>query len=315
MRYLATTHVFTEVQQNVFANNRLSVKLLSSDPASAIMNHVTDETLLAAAKFSETIQDTEGTAKLPDNLRSPFYRAFGQTAFEHYGSVEGGFRGERFNRAMYGWGQITGAAGLLAKVYPWSEQPEGTHICDLGGGNGYVMLGLLGAHNHLRATIQDTPGVLEEGKKFWATENPGAVETHQVNFEPVDFFKESPIKGCAFYYMRLVLHDWVDAEAVQLLKNVRKAMSPSSKLLIQEFALPSLVRNHDDTSGQAPEPLLPNYGHGKILPYQADLQMMSLLNGKERTQTEFENMASQAGLKLNKVRSCGKMSLLEFIPV
>lgn len=42
---------------------------------------------------------------------------------------------------------------------------------------------------------------------------------------------------------------------------------------------------------QAPQPLLPNYGMGNIYQYNMDLNMMSLLNAKERTLQEFVDIA------------------------
>lgn len=41
---------------------------------------------------------------------------------------------------------------------------------------------------------------------------------------------------------------------------------------------------------QAPKPLLPNFGMGRVRLYQQDLNMMSILNSKERTLQEFVDM-------------------------
>lgn len=49
------------------------------------------------------------------------------------------------------------------------------------------------------------------------------------------------------------------------------------------------VSHADNTSviPEAPEPLLPNYGEGRIRQYYLDLDMMVMLNAKERTLDEF----------------------------
>jgi len=315
MRYLATSHVFKEVKQNVFANNRMSAKMRSSDPTSSLLGHITDDSLAAAGKFGETISDPQSTFELsPDH--APFRRAFGKSVFEHHATPEGKLRGERFNRAMLGWGQISGASELLSKVYPWASQPAGTAICDVGGGNGYVLIGLLKDHSHLRGTVSDLAGPIGDAKKLWKTEYPEAIESQRIDFQLLDFFKDSPVKGHSFYYMRHVLHSFNDPDCVKILKSTRAVMSPSSKLLIQEFALPYLVRmDSGSVSKQAPEPLLPNYGIGRLIPYTADLHMLNNANAKERTLAEFENLASQVDLKVANVYDCGEMSLLELIPV
>jgi hypothetical protein len=41
---------------------------------------------------------------------------------------------------------------------------------------------------------------------------------------------------------------------------------------------------------QAPEPLLANYGMGRIRLYQQDMNMMNLFNSQERTLQEFVDM-------------------------
>jgi len=312
MRFLATTHVFTEVKPDVFSNNRLSYKMRSCDALSSSLGHWTGECFASAAAFTETLMDPEWTSELSPE-RAPFYRAFNQVLFEYYASAEGKKRGERFNRAMLGWGQISGTSGLLSRVYPWSAQPAGAVVCDIGGGNGHVTLGLLKEHNHLHAIIQDLPLVLEDAKKLWKAEYPTAIDSQRVTFKPIDFLKEGPVKDCAIYYMRHIIHDWSNPDSVIILKGIRGAMAPSSKLLIQEFAIPDLTRVESDTNMQAPEPLLPNYGIGRSIPYYVDLHMMNTLNARERTLREFDDIVwlqNEHGVQLRGFESVGIGSCL-----
>jgi len=277
-----------------------------------LMGHLTDEIFKSATKFSEANGDPKYTAGItPDT--AGFHRAYGMTLFEFYGSNQP-IR-ERFDRAMYGWSQISGASEMLRKVYPWGQVPPNAKVCDVGGGNGHVMLGLLKAHKHLHAIVQDLPAVVEDAKKFWDTELPTAVCSKQVEFLPLDFFKETPVKGCDYYYLSHVIHDWPDAESVTVLKGVRNAMAPTSKLLIHEFAVPSLVRSNSDAVQQAAEPLLPNYGVARSFPYTVDMHMMNNLNARERTIDQFKALASKANLKINKVYDAGELSILELVPV
>ena len=39
----------------------------------------------------------------------------------------------------------------------------------------------------------------------WDAEFPQAVSSGQVKFELIDFFKENPVDGCAFYYTRHIM--------------------------------------------------------------------------------------------------------------
>jgi len=82
--------------------------------------------------------------------------------------------------------------------------------------------------------LQDRPEVIA-----LAHTNPRLpVEVQKV---PHDFFTPQPVHGAKAYYMRLIVHDYSDAVAVDILKNVVSAMAPDSKLLIAEAVLPERV--------------------------------------------------------------------------
>lgn len=63
---------------------------------------------------------------------------------------------------------------------------------------------------------------------------------------------------------------------------------------------------------QAPEPLLPNYGGGRIRQYNLDLDMMAMLNGQERHLHDFVELGKAAGLKFEKFWDLGEMGLVEY---
>lgn len=46
-----------------------------------------------------------------------------------------------------------------------------------------------------------------------------------------------------------------------------------------------------DAHLQAPEPLLPNYGTANLYTYASDINMLALLNAKERTVAELVELA------------------------
>ena len=63
---------------------------------------------------------------------------------------------------------------------------------------------------------------------------------------------------------------------------------------------------------QAPEPLLPNYGGGRIRQYNLDIHMMTLLNSEERRLPEFIKLGEAAGLEFVKLWDVGEMGLVEY---
>ena len=63
---------------------------------------------------------------------------------------------------------------------------------------------------------------------------------------------------------------------------------------------------------QAPESLLPNYGDGRLRQYTMDINMMTLLNSKERSLEDFIQLGNSAGLDFVKLWETGEMGLVEF---
>ena len=122
---------------------------------------------------------------------------------------------------MTGWADITGRDTLtegkfsnsslskesssIVTVYPWHTLPssEPIKICDVGGGNGHVVLALLKSlpDHQLNAVVQDMPSMLAEGRLLWAEQFPEAMEGSRIEFVPIDFFSQSPVEGCDFYYV------------------------------------------------------------------------------------------------------------------
>ncbi|GJJ14270.1 hypothetical protein Clacol_008534 [Clathrus columnatus] len=304
LRLLATKHCFKEVKPDVFANNRLSLQLVSTNPVSGLVGHLTDEVFKAGAHLSETLQDPKsGLLHSPEG--APFNKAHGVALFDFYET--------RLAQAMVGWGAVTGKS-RISKAYPWDSVPQNSVICDIGGGNGHVSRELAKNFSNIRVIIQDIPTVITQAKQYWNEEYPEAVQEQRVEFIPIDFFKDTPAPGCQFYYLRHVLHDWPNAECIKILTNIRKVMTPTSRLLIDELVLQHAVRDQSirENIDQAPEPLLANYGMGRLRLYEQDLNMMIIFNSKERTLQEFINLGEQTGFKYEKVWDAGTTGIIEF---
>ncbi|KIK62297.1 hypothetical protein GYMLUDRAFT_58461 [Collybiopsis luxurians FD-317 M1] len=339
MRLLATRHCFKEVKPGVFANNRLSIQLLSTDAMSSIIGYFTDEGLRASSYLNDTLTTPSGT---DDDI--PFKRSSGHRLYDYYRTDRGHKQGKRFTRAMIGWGDVTGK-GFLPQAYPWAAQPAETTLCDVGGGNGWVSIGLMRAHPHIKVILQDQPQVVETAKQLWAREHPSAIEQGKVEFVPFDFLKDAAVEGCDFYYLRSILHNWPDSECELILKNVRKSMKPSSKLILgrpylhnslklvlktfillsfglDEYVLLEAVQAQgysvdaaNTSLSFAPEPLLGNYGAGRIRAYNMNLLMMNIFGAQERTFSELVSLCDKCGFIFSKLYEAGEMDLLEFSPI
>ncbi|KAH6899452.1 O-methyltransferase-domain-containing protein [Coprinopsis sp. MPI-PUGE-AT-0042] len=269
LRLLVSKHIFREASDDVFANNRLSMKLLSDSPIASLGGHFTEEAGKSAGELTSILRDPEwGHSFSPLNTALNRHYKFDGTFFQY---LEEANVAERFGKGMVAWGDACEAESIVTE-FPWTELPAGTTFCDVGGGIGNMAMHIAKAHPHIQVKLQDQPKQIEQAiKDHWPKHYPQAIEENRIEFKSIDFFTEAPISGCDIYYVRrhpvFCDHDWPDAQCQQILKNVRRAMAPQSRLLIHEFIIQHANRVHAKSlpQRQAPEPLMANWGYR---PYQ-----------------------------------------------
>jgi hypothetical protein len=162
----------------------------------------------------------------------------------------------------------------------------------VGGGNGILLSEILKVHPNQRGVLADLPHVLD-----WARERGflGGGLAARASFADCDFLREVP-QGCRAYMMKSVIHDWNNEDAYGILVNRREATPNNGALLLME--------------GDLPEENAPSRGKS------ADLVMMVLAGGKERTIEEYRTLLRGAGFALNKVTPTGaELNLIEALPV
>jgi SAM-dependent methyltransferase len=168
--------------------------------------------------------------------------------------------------------QARGTARSLVENYDYST--AGT-IVDVGGGYGTILAEILLANPTLQGVLFDryTEGL----DLFFQTSGLG--DRSQV--VTGDFFQAVPPDG-DIYLLSAILHNWNDAEAVRLLRNIRQVIAPGGKILIVELVVPERV------SGPSPA-------------VELDLLMWVLFNGYERTEVQFRTILDAAGFRLNRI--------------
>lgn len=86
-----------------------------------------------------------------------------------------------------------------------------------------------------------------------------------------DFFSPQPIKYASLFLVRAVMHDWSDKYAVQILRHLREAAAPDTRLMIADslMAYACVNKELEDIPGATvllpPAPLLPNGGHASVM--------------------------------------------------
>ncbi|KAI9157924.1 putative o- protein [Paramyrothecium foliicola] len=177
--------------------------------------------------------------------------------------------GQRMDRKQ--WFDFFDIDNILLKDA--KDDSDATLLIDIGGGEGHDI-----AEFHKRypdakgkLVLQDLPPVIDSIQEL----------VPAVDRQKHDFFTEQPVKGARCYYFRSIFHDWPDADCINILKQIAAAMTPGySKLLLSEFILPAT---------DAP-----------LYPSLLDINMLTLLNGMERTEAQFEKLLDAAGLKVVK---------------
>ncbi|RAR00978.1 equisetin n-methyltransferase [Stemphylium lycopersici] len=241
-----------------------------------------------------------GLAEPPRSNRSPGGFALGmpdKTAYEIMAAIPG--LATRMNGAMAIDGDIpiTGVYDF-SWVAAYAANNAGGEkrdlIVDVAGGKGQALKGILEetpAIPAARCVLQDQPHVIDE-----------AVEEHKDSavLGPVkkighSIFGEQPTKGALVYYIRRVLNDWSDHEALQILKNVRAACADDSRILIAEYLRPEQPSVYTST---------------------VDMFILNI-GGKVRSEKAFSELAAQAGLKISSVARHEKTesAVVEMVPI
>jgi hypothetical protein len=146
--------------------------------------------------------------------------------------------------------------------------PEPVH--ELRAGHGSTLCSLLVKHPHLQGTVLELPGVIADKALLWA-EKMGVGD--RCTYVPGDMFRAVPSADA--YMVKRVLHDWNDAECLQLLSTMHRAAPQHGQVSIMEHVVPG--------------PDTPHFS--KLF----DIQMLVMLTGRERTLEEYDGLLEETG--------------------
>ncbi|OJA11684.1 hypothetical protein AZE42_10532 [Rhizopogon vesiculosus] len=318
LRNLSLVGCFKEVEPDVFANTRISLILKSTNNSGCTARVYSDFPKYGTVLY-ETMTDKE-FARSYEVDKAP--RSF---SIRKEGMKEGYWeaikndeeRRDIFHRGMIGIQEIFGSYAMLHE-YPWDEVSS---VVDIGSGIGALSMPLAKMFPHLRITNQDLPEVIKEARNTWEKNATEALLDGRVEFVAFNFLEDGPVAGKDVYYylikLRSILHNWPDAEAITILRNIRKTMKPNSRVLIHDCVLFRTVQDPGvgvNGFSVAPQPMLPNFGAGSHRAYQLDMAMWFLFNAKERTLDEFKTLGQvlAAGLAFTQVYDLVDTMLIEF---
>lgn len=115
---------------------------------------------------------------------------------------------------------------FVAGSYPW---PEGATVCDVAGGVGTLLAGVLQRRPDLRGVLVDAPGVIAEAPAV--LQRAGVAD--RVELRTGDIFSGIDAQADV-YLLKDVLHDWDDERSLQILRTVRAAMPSGARVVLVE---------------------------------------------------------------------------------
>jgi hypothetical protein len=257
LRALAAKQIFAEHPGRVFALTPMSQVLRGDHPLSVRDSYtLLDADVQAWARFDRTVRSGENA----------FAHVHGCSYWE-YVQRHPDFR-TRFAASMRAFTRIELHA--ILPCYDWAGLRT---VVDLGGGTGALLAGLLAAHPDLHGTLVDLPSVVTGADAVLA--RAGVADRCTV---VGGSFLDAVPAGADAYLMKRVLYSWSDADAVRILGNVRRAMTPASRLVL----LDPVIRANDPLD----------------MARVQDLLLLAVDEGHTRTRKELAALFTAAGLRL-----------------
>ncbi|MFE0020346.1 methyltransferase [Amycolatopsis sp. NPDC059021] len=258
LRTLATVGIFTETASRTFALT----------PPAAALRQDAPNSVRAIARMRGGREHWQTWTELGHSIRT------GRSAFRHvHGTDLWSYladhpeTAETFDSAMGDNAQQVHA--VTAEAYDFSSVKR---VVDVGGGHGYLVAGLLKKHPELTAVVFDQEHTAHGAGQVLA--DAGVRDRAEV--VAGDFFASVP-PGGDVYVLSRILHDWDDSSARRILGNVRAALTPGAEVIVVDAVVPE---------GDRPHPAK-----------MADIIMLALNEGRERTEAEFAALFETAGLR------------------
>ncbi|OHX00095.1 sterigmatocystin 8-o-methyltransferase [Colletotrichum incanum] len=192
-----------------------------------------------------------------------------------------GWRQRNFVQFMNYIKEIFRLEGLVNDAYDWKAAGDFS-VVDLGGSGGHDSFVLAKNFPNLRITVQDLPNCQSSFDENIPEELKG-----RVNFQPHSFFEPQPLQA-DLYMIKLILHDWPDAESIKILQGLRPALRPGAKVLFIDY----VGKQGDVEENAAAAAALPK--SIQQMGTSTDLRMMALFSAKERPVDAWRQLFKKA---------------------
>ncbi|KAI1321704.1 S-adenosyl-L-methionine-dependent methyltransferase [Xylariaceae sp. FL0255] len=226
-----------------------------------------DPTLIvdAATRWPDSQDPKESALALMNNGRGEFYDIIASDPK----------RAMRFSGSMKTFANSPAYdPRFIVENYHWGFLKPGAHIVDMGGARGHIAVAIARRFPSLKVTVQDLGRVIEGAE----ADVPPELRDH-VHFMEHNLFEPQPVHGADFYYIRWVLHNWSDQNAIKLLRALVPILRKGSRVIINETYMP--------------EPRKVALWRERNL-RSVDLNMGAIFNARERTVAEWQAVIAEA---------------------
>jgi O-methyltransferase domain/Dimerisation domain len=194
-----------------------------------------------------------------------FNNVFGASLFDYL--KQNNDAAESFNHGMSNLSSMLGYALLMAYDFTGIYS-----IVDIGGGQGKLLERILQFNPGMMGTVFDTASTIQSAEQL--------SRNGRCSYVAGDFFTSVP-QGADAYLLCGVIHDWDNDRAATILRNCRKAMTKTSRVLLVDMIV------SEAASGS----------FSKLL----DLNMLVMNGGRERTIAEFRALLNAADYKITRI--------------
>ena len=108
--------------------------------------------------------------------------------------------------------------------------PASAKLLDVGGGHGAFLSRIGEAYSGMHLGLFDLPEVAEQGGHILR----GRFDAARISTHPGNFFEDPIPEGYDLVSLVRIMHDHDDEPAMRLLRNIRKSLAPSARLMIAE---------------------------------------------------------------------------------
>ncbi|TAQ89050.1 hypothetical protein B7494_g2627 [Chlorociboria aeruginascens] len=279
LRLLATQKTFFEPEPGVFQHTAISSLIATDDSIHAVLAMQSQEMFQAASETTACIQK----APFDSGTRfTPFASRHGLPVYAWYN--EHPEQGARFALAMAGSTKMDRQISELCD-FPWLSL-KGNKIVN--------------QYPNLNFVVQD---IYEKMLAQAFKDSKMEALKDRITFMQYDFFQPQPIHDANAYFLRQVIHNYNDIDAIRIFRNFVPALErclANTPLLINDTILPQA----NEVSAFEEHPLR-----------QVDMAMLVVVGAKQRTTREFLELLKKADERYTivKVYKEGSMGLLEVI--